>query len=330
MVEKLRIVYLGTPDFAVEPLKCLVERQHSDAECGFEVVGVVTMPDKVINKRGTQLLMSPVKQYAADNNLPLLQPVSLKDENFLSELAAWRADLQIVVAFRMLPESVWNMPRLGTFNLHASLLPQYRGAAPINWAIINGDKETGVTTFFLKHEIDTGDVIMQDIVPIADDDNAGTLHDKLMYVGGATVLKTVEAIVNGDVEAMPQEQLFVHDGELRPAPKIFRDTCRVDWSKSVRSIYDFVRGMSPYPAAWTELCDDEGNRTVVKIYEVGMEPAHHDMPCGTLLTDGKSYAKIAANDGYITLLSLQFAGKKRMPVVELMRGHSIKNLKIAE
>lgn len=330
MNEKLRIVYLGTPDFAVEPLKRLVEHQRANGECGFEVVGVVTMPDKVINKRGTQLLMSPVKQYAVDNNLPLLQPVSLKDEGFQAELAAWHADLQIVVAFRMLPESVWNMPRLGTFNLHASLLPQYRGAAPINWAIINGDKETGVTTFFLKHEIDTGDIIRQDIVPISDEDNAGTLHDKLMYTGGQTVLDTVEAIVKGSAEALPQERLYANECELRPAPKIFRDTCRIDWNRSCREVFDFVRGMSPYPAAWTELVNGEGKSVAIKVYEVEMEYAEHTLECGTLLTDSKSYIKVAVNGGYINILSLQLSGKKRMAAAELMRGFSFKDLSIAK
>lgn len=329
-MEKLRIVYLGTPDFAVEPLRRLIERQKCDESCGFEVVGVVTMPDKMINKRGTQLLMSPVKQFAVANDLPLLQPVSLKDEEFLAALANWKADLQIVVAFRMLPESVWNMPRLGTFNLHASLLPQYRGAAPINWAIINGDKETGVTTFFLKHEIDTGDIIMQDIVPIATDDNAGTLHDKLMLTGGSTVLRTVEAIVAGEAAALPQDKLYKSVDDLRPAPKIFRDTCRIDWEKELRCIYDFVRGMSPYPAAWTELRTADGSTVAVKVYEVMMEEAAHDKGWGTLLTDGKKYIKIAVDGGYIHLLSLQIPGKKRMAVADLLMGFNIQGAEIVK
>ena len=222
IMDKLRIVYLGTPDFAVEPLRRLLAKQRECENCGYEIVGVVTMPDKVINKRGTQLLMSPVKQFAVAENLPVLQPESLKDEGFQAALREWRADLQIVVAFRMLPESVWNMPRLGTFNLHASLLPQYRGAAPINWAIINGDKETGVTTFFLKHEIDTGDVIYRDVVAIEENDNAGTLHDKLMLQGGETVLRTVEAIVKGEDSAVAQSDMCTDGEKLRPAPKIFR------------------------------------------------------------------------------------------------------------
>lgn len=328
-MDKLRIVYLGTPDFAVEPLRRLVERQKSDDACGFEVVGVVTMPDKIINKRGTQLLMSPVKEFAVENNLPLLQPVSLKDEAFQIALAAWMADLQIVVAFRMLPESVWNMPRLGTFNLHASLLPQYRGAAPINWAIINGDKETGVTTFFLKHEIDTGDIIMQDIVPIEPADTAGTLHDKLMLTGGSTVLRTVEAIVSGEVEALAQDKLYKSVDELRPAPKIFRDTCRIDWSRSAHAVYDFVRGMSPYPAAWTDILTADGHVATFKIYEVSIEEAAHDKEWGSLLTDGKKHVKIAVEGGYVHLLSVQLQGKKRMPIADLLRGFNMQGAQIA-
>lgn len=322
-MEKLRIVYLGTPDFAVEPLRRLLEKQRACDSCGYEIAGVVTMPDKMINKRGNQLLMSPVKQYAVAENLPVLQPESLKDEAFLEALRAWNADLQIVVAFRMLPESVWNMPRLGTFNLHASLLPQYRGAAPINWAIINGDKETGVTTFFLKHEIDTGDVIYRDIVAIEEDDNAGTLHDKLMLQGGDTVLRTVEAIVSGNAAAVAQSDMYACESELRPAPKIFRDTCRIDWSKSVAAVYDFVRGMSPYPAAWCELADEAGNTVALKVYEVAKEACAHEKECGTLVSDGKSFIKVAVDGGYISLLSVQLAGKKRMPVADLLRGFSV-------
>lgn len=322
-MEKLRIVYLGTPDFAVEPLKRLLEKQRSCAECGYEIAGVVTMPDKMINKRGNQLLMSPVKQYAVAENLPVLQPESLKDKAFQEALRAWGADLQIVVAFRMLPESVWNMPRLGTFNLHASLLPQYRGAAPINWAIINGDKETGVTTFFLKHEIDTGDVIYRDVVAIDENDNAGTLHDKLMLQGGDTVVRTVEAIVAGNATAVAQSEMYINECDLRPAPKIFRDTCRIDWTKSVDAVYDFVRGMSPYPAAWCELEDAAGNAVALKVYEVAKEACNHGKECGTLFTDGKSFIKVAVDGGYVSLISVQLAGKKRMPVADLLRGFQL-------
>lgn len=327
-MENLRIVYLGTPDFAVEPLRRLVEKQKACDSCGYEIVGVVTMPDKMINKRGNQLLMSPVKQFAISQGLLVLQPQSLKDDSFIDDLRSLRADLQIVVAFRMLPEIVWNMPRLGTFNLHASLLPQYRGAAPINWAIINGDKETGVTTFFLKHEIDTGDVIYRDVIPIDENDNAGTLHDKLMLQGGETVLRTVDAIVNGNVKAVAQESMSVANEELRPAPKIFRDTCRIDWSKDVLEIYNFVRGMSPYPSAWLELIDANENIIALKVYSVAKEFAEHNLEQGTLLTDNKSYIKVAVQGGYISLCDIQLAGKKRMPVADLLRGFTIEGAKI--
>lgn len=319
-MEKLRIVYLGTPDFAVEPLRRLVEKQRTCDDCGYEVVGVVTMPDKMINKRGTQLLQSPVKEYAVSVSLPVLQPQSLKDADFQSALSALGADLQIVVAFRMLPESVWNMPRLGTFNLHASLLPQYRGAAPINWAIINGDKESGVTTFFLKHEIDTGDIIFRDIVSIDECDNAGTLHDKLMLQGGETVLRTVEAIVKGEVPQVAQQSLYGSESELRPAPKIFRETCRIDWQRSVDEVYNFVRGMSPYPAAWFEFVGEAEKRFAVKVYVAEKEYAAHSLDCGTLCSDGKNFIKIAVKGGYINLVELQLAGKKRMCVADLLRG----------
>lgn len=327
-MSKLRIVYLGTPDFAVEPLRRLLERQRACDSCGYEIVGVVTMPDKVINKRGAQLLMSPVKQFAVAEKLPVLQPESLKDEAFQEELRGWRADLQIVVAFRMLPQAVWGMPRLGTFNLHASLLPQYRGAAPINWAIINGDKETGVTTFFLKHEIDTGDVIFRDVVTIDEEDNAGTLHDKLMLQGGDTVLRTVEAIVRGEAASVAQSQMYACEEELRPAPKIFRDTCRIDWSRSVQQVYDFIRGLSPYPAAWCELSDATGSRLSLKVYSAGKEYAAHNITPGTLLSDGKSFMKVAVDGGYVVFNEVQLAGKKRMPVVDLLRGFSVEGMNI--
>ncbi len=224
---------MGTPDFAVEALRQLVEG-------GYNVVGVITMPDKPAG-RGHKIQYSPVKQYALEQNLPLLQPEKLKDEAFVQALREWKADLQIVVAFHMLPEVVWSMPRLGTFNLHASLLPQYRGAAPINWAVINGDTETGITTFFLKHEIDTGEVIQQVRVPITDTDNVEIVHDKLMMLGGKLVVETVDAILNGVVKPVPQEEMAVV-GELGPAPKIFKETCRIDWNQPVKKVYDFIRG----------------------------------------------------------------------------------------
>lgn len=312
--EDLRIVYMGTPDFAVESLKRLVEG-------GYNVVGVITMPDKPVGRHGSVLQPSPVKQYAVSQGLRVLQPEKLKEEAFLEELRSLKADLQIVVAFRMLPEVVWNMPPLGTFNLHASLLPQYRGAAPINWAVINGDTETGITTFFLKHEIDTGEIIQQVRVPIADTDNVEVVHDKLMNLGGELVLETVDAILDGTVKPIPQEELIGQEAELRPAPKIFKETCRIDWSKGVKQIYDFIRGLSPYPAAWTELCMADGSRQMLKLYAAEKIFTTHEMKVGDIRTDKKTYFQIAVKDGFINVLSLQLAGKKRISVGEFLRGY---------
>ena len=309
--EDLRIVYMGTPDFAIKSLRCLVDG-------GYNVVGVITMPDKPAG-RGHKLQFSPVKQYALEHSLPLLQPEKLKDEAFVEALREWKADLQIVVAFRMLPEVVWNMPRLGTFNLHASLLPQYRGAAPINWAVINGDTETGITTFFLRHEIDTGEVIQQVRIPIADTDDVGIVHDKLMMLGGKLVTETVDAILNDAVKPIPQEEMAVV-GELRPAPKIFKDTCRIDWNQPVKRIYDFIRGLSPYPAAWSELVQPDGETVVMKIFETEKIIQSHQLTPGTLLTDGKTYIHVAAADGIIGIRALQLPGKKRLKTDELLRG----------
>lgn len=309
----LRIVYMGTPEFAVESLKRLVEG-------GYNIVGVITMPDKPMGRHGSVLQPSPVKQYAVSQGLKVLQPEKLKDESFVVELRELKADLQIVVAFRMLPEVVWNMPRLGTFNLHASLLPQYRGAAPINWAVINGETETGITTFFLKHEIDTGEIIDQVRVPIADTDNVGDVYERLMNLGGDLVVKTVDSILDGSVKTVPQDKLA--EGEvLRPAPKIFKETCRIDWSKGVKQIYDFVRGLSPYPAAWTELCQGSTAPQVLKIYETDKIFAEHSFEPGTVVTDKKTYFRIAVTDGYINIRSLQLAGKKRMGVADFLRGY---------
>ncbi len=304
---------MGTPDFAVEPLRCLVEG-------GYNVVGVITMPDKPAG-RGHKIQYSPVKQYALEHNLPLLQPEKLKDEAFLEALRAWNADLQIVVAFRMLPEVVWAMPPLGTFNLHASLLPQYRGAAPINWAVINGDTETGITTFFLKHEIDTGEVIQQVRIPIADTDDVGIVHDKLMHLGGKLVVETVDAILAGTVHSIPQETLITE--ELRPAPKIFKDTCRIRWYLPLKRVYDFVRGLSPYPAAWAELRKPDGSVETLKIFQTAKIEQTHQLSPGTIRTDGKTYLHVAVPEGFISVLSLQLPGKKRLPVAELLRGYHI-------
>lgn len=309
----LRIVYMGTPEFAVESLKRLVEG-------GYNIVGVITMPDKPMGRHGSVLQPSPVKQYAVSQGLKVLQPEKLKNEEFVAELRSLNADLQIVVAFRMLPEVVWSMPRLGTFNLHASLLPQYRGAAPINWAVINGDTETGITTFFLKHEIDTGEVIDQVRVPIADTDNVEVVYERLMRLGGDLVLKTVDAILEGSVKTIPQEEL-AQVGELRPAPKIFKETCRIDWTIGVKRIYDFVRGLSPYPAAWTELYQEGTDPVMLKIFETEKLFCEHSLALGTIVTDCKTYFKIASSDGYVNVLSLQLAGKKRMEINDFLRGY---------
>lgn len=309
--QDLRIVYMGTPDFAVEPLRKLVEG-------GYNVVGVITMPDKPIGRHQTELSASPVKQYAVEHGLKVLQPAKLKDPDFIEELRSLQADLQIVVAFRMLPEVVWAMPRLGTFNLHAALLPQYRGAAPINWAIINGDTQTGITTFFLDHDIDTGSVIQRVPVPILDTDNAEDVHDKLMYLGSDLVVETVDNILADQVHPIPQEEL-VSDEPLRPAPKIFKETCRIDWSLGVKRTYDFIRGLSPYPAAWTELLVN-GKKSVLKVYATTKEFTTPSESVGTVLTDGKTYLKVALTDGYLHLQTLQLAGKKRMEVADFLRG----------
>lgn len=304
---------MGTPDFAVESLRILVENKYN-------VVGVITMPDKPAG-RGHSLQFSAVKKYAISQNLLVLQPEKLKDENFLTELKNLNADLQIVVAFRMLPEVVWNMPRFGTFNLHASLLPQYRGAAPINWAIINGEKETGVTTFFLTHEIDTGKIILQEKLPVSETDNAGTVHDRLMVLGAKLVKKTVDLLIDGKIDAIDQSQ-FIHPIlVLRPAPKIFKETCKIDFSQRVDQVYNFVRGLSPYPAAWVEIkFPGQSEKTLLKVFETEKEFEVHNLAVGTIVTDGKKYAKIALSDGFIHLKSVQIAGKRRMEIGELLRG----------
>lgn len=313
MTEKkdLRIVYMGTPDFAVEPLSKLVEG-------GYNIVGVITMPDKPIGRHQNELSASPVKKYAVEHGLRVLQPAKLKDPEFVEELRSLQADLQIVVAFRMLPEVVWNMPRYGTFNLHAALLPQYRGAAPINWAIINGDTETGITTFFLDHDIDTGSIIQRVPVPILDTDNVEDVHDKLMHLGSDLVVETVDNILAGTVTPIPQSELQT-DEPLRPAPKIFKETCRIDWTQGVKRTYDFVRGLSPYPAAWTELTYN-GKTSVLKVYTTSKEFCEVSEPIGTVVTDGKTYLKVAQADGYQHLLTIQLAGKKRMQTADFLRG----------
>ncbi|MDP4238075.1 MAG: methionyl-tRNA formyltransferase [Bacteroidota bacterium] len=309
----MRIVFMGTPDFAVESLKILVENNYN-------VVGVITMPDKPAG-RGHKLRFSPVKQYALDHNLPLLQPEKLKEEAFLGELKSLKADLQIVVAFRMLPEVVWDMPKYGTFNLHASLLPQYRGAAPINWAIINGEKETGATTFFLTHEIDTGKIILQEKLPIAETDDAGSVHDRLMVMGAKLVKKTVDLLLEDQIEGIDQSQFITSESELKAAPKIFKDTCEIDLSWTVGKVYNFIRGLAPHPAAWLELqFPDQPEKMVLKVFETEKETCAPGLPVGTVVTDSKKFAKIALSDGFIVLKSVQAPGKKRMEIGELLRG----------
>lgn len=300
--KSLRIVYMGTPEFAVASLKALVEG-------GYNVVGVVTMPDKPVGRHGSVLQASPVKQYAVQKGLKVLQPERLKDEAFLEELRALSADLQIVVAFRMLPEVVWSMPPLGTFNAHASLLPKYRGAAPINWAVIRGERETGMTTFMLKHEIDTGDIIQQVRVPIFESDNAGTLHDRLMTLSASLVTETVDSLINGTLITHPQQ-----DAEATDAPKIFRDTCKIEWNRPTVEVHNFIRGLSPYPGAWTML-----DGKVLKIFESIPLVGAHEAP-GTLYSDGRSVLEFSTADGVIRVKTLQMEGKKRMPTEDFLRG----------
>ncbi len=316
--EELKIIFFGTPDFAVESLSRLVDG-------GYNVAAVVTMPDKPAG-RGRQLQQSDVKRYAVEHGLPVLQPVSLKDETFIEELRAFEAQLFIVIAFRMLPEAVWQMPPLGTFNLHASLLPRYRGAAPINWAVMNGDTETGVTTFFLKHEIDTGDVIQQRSCPIGRQDNVEVVHDRLMVMGADMVLETVDSIIAGTVKPIPQEQMLTAGQQPTPAPKIFKDTCRIDWNSPAEQLYNHIRGLSPYPAAWTVLTDDAGNEvTTLKIYETGEPIPFTDgasIEPGTLKADRKTL-QIACGDGWLPVLQLQQSGKKRMDTDAFLRGFTI-------
>ena len=387
----LKILFMGTPDFAVASLKALVEG-------GYCVVGVVTMPDKPMGRHGSVLQASPVKQYAAAHGLRVLQPERLSDPAFVDELRELDADLQIVVAFRMLPRVVWEMPRLGTFNLHASLLPQYRGAAPINWAVIHGDKETGVTTFFLRHEIDTGDIILQRRVPIAETDDAGTVHDRLMAIGAELVVETVDRIIIGErrkqktrykifdrllfgrkrkygVKIIPQTKVlkelhkqriiddyraskpkFTNLGRsvrgsslgfsafmrqnlplkmevllrgtqvlppLRDAPKIFRDTCHIDWCQPTERVYNFIRGLAPYPAAWTEILSADGRRMALKVFRSERIAEPHALSPGAIRTDGRRHLDVATEDGFLRLLDVQPAGKRRMTADQFLNGTDV-------
>lgn len=301
----LRIVFLGTPEFAVASLRAIVE-------AGGQVVAVVTMPDKPAG-RGMQLQQSPVKQYALSIGLPVLQPEKLKNPGFLAELASYKADLQVVVAFRMLPVAVWDMPPMGTINVHGSLLPQYRGAAPINWAIINGEEKTGVTTFKLKHEIDTGDILLQKEVDILPGDNVGTLYEKLMQAGAELLVTTIKALADGTAKEVPQAD--IPSGQLRSAPKIFKEHTLINWQHSAEQVHNLVRGLSPYPAAYTTL---QGK--VFKIYASKPEVTAHSAAPGSYDTDGKSYLRFACTDGWLYALEVQQEGKKRMDIVSFLRG----------
>jgi len=310
-----RIIFMGTPEFAVASLDALVR-------AGCTIIAVITSPDKPAG-RGMKLTESAVKKYAVDKQLPVLQPVKLKDPEFLETLKGLQADLQIVVAFRMLPVVVWNMPPMGTINLHGSLLPQYRGAAPINWAVINGEKETGVTTFKLQHEIDTGNILLQESFPIGDDDTAGEVHDKMKEIGAQLLVKTVKGLADGTLTEIPQQatdQLPVTGSSLKHAPKIFTETCKIDWNQSVSAIYNLIRGLAPYPAAFTYL-----NEKMLKIYkakkEMPIPDSNRKKEPGTFETDNKTYLKFAGIDGYIHITELQLEGKKKMTVEDFLRGY---------
>lgn len=303
---------MGTPEFASTSLKRLVAE-------GYNIVAVVTTPDKPAG-RGQKVHQSDVKLTAQELGLPILQPEKLRDEAFLRELEALNPDLGIVIAFRMLPEVVWAMPRLGTFNLHASLLPEYRGAAPINWAIINGDKETGVTTFLLNHEIDKGAIIEQERTVIAPEDNIGTLYDRLMEIGSHLVIRTVEKLAEGNYTTT--EQMHIDEATLRPAPKIFKEDGRIDWRRPAENIHNLVRGLSPYPAAWTPIFKDGAEIASAKIFVTHYELANHGVAPGTMRSDGKSYLAIAAADGWVYVDEMQLAGKRRMAIREILLGWS--------
>lgn len=310
--EDLRIVFLGTPEFAVESLDRIVSE-------GYNVVGVVTMPDKPAG-RGHHMLQSDVKKYALAHSLPLLQPVNLKDPDFIEELRALNADLFIVIAFRMLPEVVWSMPPLGTFNLHASLLPRYRGAAPINRAVMNGDTVTGVTTFFLRHEIDTGDIISQQSITIAPDENVGSVHDRLMHLGADLTLDTIRHIIAGDLAPIPQESLLTPGEQPTPAPKIFKETCRIDWNRSASELHNHIRGLSPYPAAWTTIdtADPSVQPLQLKIFSARPTTRHATAP-GRIVVEGNRMF-IDASDCALEILEVQLAGKRRMEVAPFLIG----------
>ena len=315
----LRIVFLGTPEFAV----CSLDKICKD---GFNVVAVVTMPDKPAG-RGHKMFQSPVKEYAVQHEIPVLQPVNLKDEAFVEELRSYNADIFVVIAFRMLPKVVWTMPPLGTFNLHASLLPDYRGAAPINWAVINGEKQTGVTTFFLKHEIDTGDIISQQAIDIADDENVGSVHDRLMTLGANLTLETLNSIIAGTLKTTPQDDLL-KGAEPKPAPKIFKETCKLDFTKPVIEIYNKIRGLSPYPASYVDICDDTTPEPrQLKIFKaVIADKSASKNPGEISIANDRLF--IDAPDGTLEILELQIQGKKKMSASDFIHGAKLVNPKL--
>lgn len=311
----MKVVFMGTPDFAVSSLNAI-------CQAGYNVVGVVTVPDRQTG-RGLKVTYSPVKQYALDHQLPLLQPEKLRDEQFQATLRSWDADIFVVVAFRMLPQSVWAMPLMGTFNLHASLLPQYRGAAPINWAIINGEHETGVTTFMLNERIDEGGILLQRTTPITPDDNAETLHDRLASMGSQLVVETLHGLQQGTLHPQPQPIVT----ELNLAPKIFKPDCAINWNQQGRRVVDFIRGLSPYPAATMLMEDDKGQEHSFKVFQASFQ-SDANSAVGQLVTEKKSVLKIGVKDGFLHVLSLQLSGKKRITAEEFLRGHDVKNWRI--
>lgn len=311
----MKVVFMGTPDFAVSSLNAI-------CQAGYNVVGVVTVPDRQTG-RGLKVTYSPVKQYALDHQLPLLQPEKLRDEQFQATLRSWDADIFVVVAFRMLPQSVWAMPSMGTFNLHASLLPQYRGAAPINWAIINGEQETGVTTFMLNERIDEGGILLQRTTPITPDDNAETLHDRLASMGSQLVVETLHGLQQGTLHPKPQPIVT----ELNLAPKIFKPDCAINWNQQGRRVVDFIRGLSPYPAATMLMEDDKGQEQSFKVFQASFQ-SDANSAVGQLVTEKKSVLKIGVKDGFLHVLSLQLSGKKRITAEEFLRGHDVKNWRI--
>jgi methionyl-tRNA formyltransferase len=310
--KELRIIFMGTPDFAVASLKALVDG-------GYNLVGVITAPDKPAG-RGNKISESAVKKYAVENNLKVLQPEKLKNPEFIAELETLEADLQVVVAFRMLPEVVWNMPLFGTFNLHGSLLPQYRGAAPLNWAVINGETKTGVTTFLLDHEIDTGKIIFKSETPIGENETVGEVHDRLMEIGAKLVVETIDAIAGGNIQPIPQTEL-TEGAEIKHAPKIFKEGCKIDWNRDSETIRNLIRGLSPYPAAWTNLVHlKTGTEIQAKLFFAQKVVSEKNADPGIIETDGKTFLNVACQNGWLRITDLQIAGKKRMRTEEFLRG----------